>query len=350
MPTTTIRALFWACFSIAILSACGGEQSAPASEVDQDIAMTDSLQAIDNLLNKLDAALREDPENADLYAQRGEVYYENGLFDKAIKDLRASIQRDSSIPERWHLLADAQIDGLRSREALNTMIYASTRFPERVPTLLKLAEFQQILLQHDDALATLDRALRVDPREGEIFFMIGQVLSETGDTARAMNAYQRATELNPDIVDAWLKLGLMAEGQGQSLAERYFKTATSIANQDALPYRMLGDYYVRNGRLDEAIQTYDEVIRRDPRDAQALYNSGLVWLDKDSISRAYDQFARAVEVRPMYLDARYQLGVALELQGKTEQARGAWQQALNLAPTYQPAIDAIKRLGKAQAN
>ena len=240
------------------------------------------------------------------------------------------------------------MDNLRSREALNTMIYASSRFKDRIPTLLKLAEFQFIVQKHDDALATLDRAVKVDPNEGEVFFMIGEVLSEVGDTARAINSYQRATELNPDILDAWLALGLLFETRGNSIAERYFKTATAIDRDQAIPYRMLADYYSRQNRLPEAIEQYDEAIKRDPQYQEAFYNSGLVFLDMDSLTKAKAQFDRAVKVKPTYVEARYYQGVALELQGNVQAARQAYQQALNIAPSFTSAQQAIERLQSAE--
>jgi len=324
--------------------ACGGDSDSAKQDDVAEASMTQEQIAV----AQLTAALADDPDNAELYAERGAIYMENGVFDRAITDLTRSLERDSSRVAVWHLLADAQMDNLRSREALNTMIYASSRFKERIPTLLKLAEFQYIVAQHDNALATLDRAVKVDPNEGEVFFMIGEVMSEKGDTVRAINAYQRATELNPDILDAWLALGTLFEARGNSIAERYFKTATAIDRKAAIPYRMLADYYSRQNRLAESIQQYDEAIMRNPQYDEAFYNSGLVYLDMDSISKAKAQFDRAVEVRPGYIEARFYQGVALELQGNVQGARQAYQQALNMAPSFTNAQQAIERLQSAQ--
>jgi len=326
------------------LVSCGGDSnSTPQLTVEAEPQSEEQVA-----VSQLTAALADDPDNAELYAERGAIFLENGVYDRAIIDFKRSLERDSSRVAVWHLLADAQMDNLRSREALNTMIFASSRFKERVPTLLKLAELQFIVKQHDDALATLDRAVRVDPNEGEIFFMIGEVLREKGDTVRAINSYQRATELNPKILDAWLALGTLFEAKGNSIAERYFKTATAIDRKAAIPYRMLADYYSRQDRLPEAIKLYDEAINRDPQYDEAFYNSGLVYLDMDSLVKAKQQFDRAVEVRPGYVEARFYQGVALELQGNIAGARTAYQQALNLAPSFTNAQQALERLQAAQ--
>ncbi len=325
---------------------CGhdGDASAGAPSAAEPVpgASAEALAAID----KLTARLADDPEDAAALAERGRIFYDNEILDRAIVDLTQSIRFDSTKPEVWHLLADAQLDNLRSREAINTMIYASSRFPERMATLLKLAEYQLIVKRYDDALATLERAGRLDKNEAEVFFMLGEVLreSDTTETASPIKAYERAAELDPRLTDAWLQLGTLHERRGNKIAERYLVTATNVDRDNPLPYRMLADYYSRKGRLAEAVAAYDEAIRLEPQYAEALYNSGLVLLDMDSVPRALQQFDMAVQVSPTYVDARYYQGVALELQGFTERARQSYQQALNMAPEFAAAREALARL------
>lgn len=340
MPRPRLLALA----ALALTTACRPDPPAPAPPPPTG-ALTQEQRAVRELTDALAAA----PGDPDLLARRGELYYANGVYDLAAADLAAALRADSSRPAVWHLLADAQLDGLRSREALNTMIYAASRFKERVPTLLKLAEFQYLLQRHDDALATLDRVVKVDAGEAEAFFMIGQVLAETGDTARAINAYVRATELDADLLDAYLSLGVLHEGLGNAIAERYFAAATAVDRDNPVPYRMRADYYARQGRLPEAAAAYDEAIALDPRLAEAFFNSGLVLLDMDSLARAEGQFARAAAIRPGYPEAHYYLGVARELRGDPTGARAGYQQALNLRPDDPRAREALERLAGAAA-
>ena len=336
------------CGGVALAS-CGGDDGAAVAKTAPATPTTAGTSAeAQAAIAQLTERLAADSTDAEALALRGRIYYENGVLDAAIDDLRRSIRLDSTHWERWHLLADAQLDNLRSRDAINTMIYASTRFRERMPTLLKLAEFQYIVKRYDDALATLERAGRLDKNEAEVFFMLGEVLRERDTTrdgqARAIDAYERAAELDPDLVDAWMQLGVLHEARGNSIAERYLRTATTVQRDSALPYRMLADYYARQDRLAESVAAYDEAIRRDPRYADAFYNSGLVLLDMDSVDRALRQFETATEIAPTYADGHYYRGVALELQGRVQQARAAYEQALRLAPEFPAARDALQRL------
>ena len=314
---------------LSLMQACGADGVQPEAPA---AAEGQLLSADQRAIREVSAALEADPDDPELLARRGQLYYANGIYDLAAADLSASLRADSSRPEVWHLLADAQLDGLQSRQALNTMIFAAARFKERVPTLLKLAEYQYILQRYEDAVATLDRVVMLDPGEAEAFFMIGQVLAETGDTVRAINAYERATQLDAELLDAYLSLGVLYEALGESVAERYFDAATAVARESALPYRMRADYYARQGRLAEAVAGYEEAIAREPRLAEAFYNSGLVLLDMDSLPRAEEQFERATALRPNYAEAHFYTGVARELQRDLSGARAGYQQALNLRP------------------
>ena len=329
-----------------LLGACRGD-GAGAAEAENTEARTETSAQAQAAIEALSAQLAETPEDASLYARRGQIYADNDVLDLAIADFESSIRYDSNVAEVWHALADAQLDNLRSREALATMIYAGSQFKDRVPTLLKLAEFQLILRRHDDAVATLERAGRADPTEGEVFFMLGQVLEDQDSTATAepIQAYERAVELNPDLLDAWLRIAELYARRGNPIAERYYETATEIDRSNPLPARMLADYYAAQDRLADAVAAYDRAIALDPQYAEALYNSGLVLLDMDSVARAQRQFELATQVAPDYVEARYYLGVALELLGNGPGARRAYEEALRMAPGFKLAEDAIARLG-----
>ena len=326
--------------SIVLLSfACGDDDN--STRADDAVNANPADQALleqRRRLQELDAAVLAEPQNAELYAQRGAYYIDNDLLDRAVEDLTRSVQLDSSRVEVWHLLADAQFDNLRSRDAINTMIYASSRFPERVPTLLKLAEMQLIVQRYDDAVATLDRAVAVDPGEGEVFFLLAEVLREQGGhDDEAINAYQRATELNPDIVDAWLGLGGMFEQRDEPIAERYFRTASEVDREDPQSLLLYADYLRRQGRLEEALQRYDAAVARDPQRVESIYASGFVALELERLNAAAERFNTAIQVEPTYAEAHHALGVVRRLQGDLNGARQAMQRALELSPDYQAA-------------
>ncbi|MBK7338547.1 MAG: hypothetical protein IPJ00_21480 [Saprospirales bacterium] len=96
--------------------------------------------------------------------------------------------------------------------------------------------------------------------------------------------------------------------------------------------------------LPEALKLFQEMALVDPQNADAHYNSGLLYLDMDSIPQAYQAFNLAIQTDPvhpgLFLSGNFR-GNARQ----KEQARADYAQALRLAPDYQDARSALEALG-----
>ena len=144
----------------------------------------------DNLVDQLSLQIASEPKNAELLYQRASVLYEKQEFDPAIIDLENAMHIDSLKPKYHHLLADAYLDYYKSRRALDVMEEAQRLFPERIPTLLKLSEFQLILNQNENSIYTINEILRLQPRNKEAFFMLGMNFRAMKDLDKAINSFQ----------------------------------------------------------------------------------------------------------------------------------------------------------------
>lgn len=324
-------------------AACSNTSSRP----DATVPMSSGDPALDEL-NVLIAQRTDDPT---LYAQRAELYYEKDGYDEAIQDLQYALSLDSTNVDYHHLLADVYMDYFRSRLALRTMERAAALYPERIPTLLKLSEFQYILKQYEASFATLDKVLKLEPRNPDAYFMMGMNFKEAGDTTRAINSFQTAVEIEPATVDAWVSLGQLHASIGSPLAMRYFDNAVDEAAN--LPARIIAlhakaDYLRDQEQLEEAKALYREINRMDRQYEEGYFNTGVIYLKQDSLEKAYAHFNMAVEVYPLYIKGYYYRGLTAELLRNTDQARNDYQQALNLAPEYTEAQQGLARLGKAE--
>ena len=100
-------------------------------------------------IQDLTKMILESPDDPDLYYDRAILYYENSAFDEAIDDITRAQKIDSLRPDLYHLLADVYLDYYKSFDALKTMEKVVSIHPTRIPSLLKLAEFQYILKQYN---------------------------------------------------------------------------------------------------------------------------------------------------------------------------------------------------------
>lgn len=295
-------------------------------------------------LDKLNAQIEKSPRNAELYYARAEEFFNLEGFDEAIADLNKAISIDSTKADYYHLLADAYLDYFKSFKALKTMETAASRFPQRIPTLLKLAEFQMILKLHEESMRSIDRVLKIDPQNAEAFFMFGMNFKQTGDTARAINSFQTAVENDPDLVDAWINLGQLHASLGNSIAERYFQTATRIDPKNIEALHAQGYYLQSIGDLKASLAVFRKINRIDPEYAEGYFNAGLLLMDMDSIPSAYEKFDAAIKASPVHIQAFFYRGVAAEIMGKTAQAKADYAQALKLSPDYGKAREGLERV------
>jgi tetratricopeptide (TPR) repeat protein len=329
--------------SLALLlgvSACQNNSSKP-DEAPAGASATAGPPAIEDLTKRIEAS----PNNAELYAARGFLWYENENYDEGIADLEKAIQLDSTRAEYFHTLADVYMDYYKSRKALNIMERAGAAFPKRVPTLLKLAEFQLIVKQHTQALFTLERIRQIEPLNPEMFLMFGNVFFDMDKKDQAITAYQSAVENDPGLIDAWIKLGTLLADKGSPIAEKYFDNALRVDsnNIDALHAKA---YFLSNKKddLKGAIQLYKKINTIDQQYVDGYYNLGLIYLDMDSLDQAYKSFDLAIKFDPTFPGAYYHRGHAAELQGKREQAISDFKSTLNLDPEYEAAKAGLQRL------
>ncbi len=324
---------------IFLTSACGKEE--PAQTETTATAGEPAIEA-------LTARIEQNPQDPSLYAARAELYYENEAFDEAIQDLSQALKIDSTNVDYHHLLADVYLDYFKSRLALQTMERAAALYPERIPTLLKLSEFQLILKQNQASLKTIDHILRLDPRNPEAYFMFGMNFKEMGDTARAINSFQEAVEIDPDLVDGWINLGQLHAAINGSLAGQFFDNAIEVDTTNVTAYSAKADYLW--GREDRrgALELYRTAARIDPQYEEAHYNAGLVLMELDSVEQAYQEFDITLNVDPLHVQAYFFRGYAAEQLGRAGQARSDYEHALRLAPDYELPRQGLERLASVE--
>jgi tetratricopeptide (TPR) repeat protein len=283
-------------------------------------------------IDQLSLEIQANPEAAEPYALRAELFYEQGDFDQAIADMQQALTLDSTNVDYHHLLADVYLDYYRSRLALQTMERAAALAPDDAFTLLKLSEIQLFLKQNQSSLSTLDKVLRQDPQNALAFFFMGRNFEELGDVNRAINSYQEASENDPEMLDAWLKLGQLHASINGSLAEQFFDNAIEVDSAGTLALQAKAEYLWDQDKPDGALALYREAALKDPLDPSSFYNAGLVYLELDSLQQAQEHFNIAIQNNPAYINAYYYRGYAAEALGQLGKARRDYEQVLRLAP------------------
>lgn len=300
-------------------------------------------------LSALNALLEKDPKNDSLLYRRAELYWKSDVFDLAVRDINEAMRIDSFRPAYYHLMADIYLDYGRpndSKRAIDVMTEAARKFPERVPTLLKLSEFHLILRQYSMALFTIDRILKKDPQNAEAYFMAGRVALDKRDTINAIKSLQKSVQFDASNGDAWFFLGRIFADKNNAYAVQYYDNAIRIDTNNLEAREFKGAFFKRRGEFDKAFGIYRDIIRRNPDYSYAYFDMGMMYLEMDSLQKAYDNFDFSVKTDPLFVKAYYYRGVASELAGKPDLALADYIQANKMSPQFKEAKEARDRLEK----
>ena len=296
------------------------------------------------LIDKLTQEIKENPQDHSILYKRAKIFAEKGDRESAILDLEKAIHLDSLQPSYHHLLADCLLDNLQSRKALNEMVKTTTLFPKRIPSLLKLVEYQVILKQYDGAFQTLERIFKIDPQNAEAFFMTGVLYEDMGKKDKAIKAYQKAVQYDSDLLDGWLGLGnLLAEKKDKN-AGRCYDNAMRIDSNNVYAIEAKASYLANNGKPKESLPLFRKIIRINPQIASAYYNIGIAYLKMDSIPQAYNHFGLATKMDKMYVEAYYYKGYSALIMGNKDLARENFEQVLKFDPENKAAKEALAKL------
>ncbi len=131
------------------------------------------------------------------------------------------------------------------------------------------------------------RAATPAPNESANDWFEYGVMIEQEDPNGARQAYQRALEIDPDLVDAYINLGRLVHEGGDPRGAAGF---------------------------------YGEALKRNPDDAVTHYNLAVSHEDIDHFEEARRHYQRAIEINPHFADAHFNLGRLLERSGRADEA------------------------------
>jgi len=201
-----------------------------------------------------------------------------------------------------------------------------------------------MLGRNADAIPCLRGATIGAPGNAQYHADLGAVLSmlePAGDAALA--SLDRALELEPAHASALANRGKVLHARGQlQAALRNLDAALAIDATHKVAWNNLGNVLSDLGRHADAVACFDRILQRDPDDATAHYNRGTALNALHRPEEAVPSLERALALRPDWPSAWLNLGSALTTLRRFDAALAANARVLALDPTH---LDAMNNNG-----
>jgi tetratricopeptide (TPR) repeat protein len=200
----------------------------------------------DSLIAKIGSYLQivtKDP-NSTIFVPLAKAYSQIGLLDDA---LEAALLGTKTIPNYspgFAVLGNIYCQMGRLEEALKAYNQALLIDPENLPAFLGLAKFYIAQGERDRAIKTLAQAKGFHPDNSDVMAMLNALA-----LPRPWEQIKQATEVHDDF------------------AHQVFDAAES---EDPIPTATLAEIYVKQGLIEQAIKIYQDILKKDPRNAAVL--------------------------------------------------------------------------------
>lgn len=142
------------------------------------------------------------------------------------------------------------------------------------------------------------------------------------------------------VAQTQLATELLREGQLDAAQEACAR-ALAIRSDYPEALNTLANVYLRQGRWDAARQTFELALRSDPTYPDAWHGLATVHLERQEWAAAEAAAARAVELWPLHLGARFVLARAQHQAGKLDEAIRNYRELLRLKPDLPSALQGL---------
>lgn len=209
-----------------------------------------------------------------------------------------------------------------------------------------VGEFPEVMADLEAQLEELEQQMRVrKPVENPLSNQEKKLLAGLGYTG-GLRERDPTSAPGPDVKDMLplanalaTAMELLEHGETEQ-AEVQLRAIVEKAPTYLKAVGNLGICLARQGRIGEAIECYERVLKLDPRDANALSNLAAAFVSQGDQQKAVEHYRAAMAVDPDSAVPAFQLGLLYQKLGDNLAAADLFAEAVRRDPQYEEAFRA----------
>jgi tetratricopeptide (TPR) repeat protein len=216
------------------------------------------------------------------------VLYRKGYSHFKLAQVGEALQAFERCRTLWHALAEGPLKEKDKKNCIKATYHQAEVLIEN-PRKIEGA--------FEGAISLLGEAIKLDPQNHNVYYLLGKALLEDKQAEQAISAFQESDRIEPNqdyVLDRW----------GQALAAlKRFEEAEQIYQR--IPVGQRKGYILRNigkiqfqeGAYQRAITTLKQALQKDGRSHYAHYYLGLCYQKTNECGLAVRELCEAVRIR-----------------------------------------------------
>jgi tetratricopeptide (TPR) repeat protein len=186
--------------------------------------------------------------------------------------------------------------------------------------------------EYDKAVKAYHKSIELNPNH-TAYNNLGIVYGLKGEYDKAIKAYMRTLDMNPNFVESYYNLGhvYFEKGEYEKAIQTYSK-AVELNPNNATPYVNIGKVYYKQDNYLKTIEAYSKAVKFNPKDAMSYCILGSSYHNIGEYDKAVESYKKAIELNPSDPDGYNNIGNIYYHKGEYDNALAAYKKGLELQP------------------
>jgi tetratricopeptide (TPR) repeat protein len=283
----------------------------------------------------VEKALEIRPYDVEMREMLGEILWETAELDRALAELEKVVAIAPRNLQARRTLALIYAAKGQTNDLAAQLEQVAQLAPGDLDVKLDLGSAYQRIGDTQRAIGAYEEILKRDPKNVQALKFAGDCYRRAKENDKAIAAYQKVMKLSPSDPRPYFLLGAVYEEAGNDTkAEQVFQDAQQFRRYLGEAWSNLGAIAFRRGDLSKATWYLSRAVVRAPTRPKGHYNYALLLSAKKERDRALDELKIAGDLDPQDAEIRYLAGVILLRQGRLDEAKGMFEEALKRQPQH----------------
>jgi superkiller protein 3 len=248
---------------------------------------------------------------ADSYILLGDSLLKSNKKAEAIEAYKKAINAKPEMTEKFYIdFSELYRDENRLSEAADTAYKGLKIHPKSKELLIHLTWYYSLSDRFVEAVGAGQQAVRNAPDEFEAHSNLCRAYNDLKQYPQAIVECNKALKLNPTDGETFFYLGRAQASTNKAAfaAESYKKAVAGLIEytrqfpQDADGHYLLGNAYVSDKQIKNAIASYKRSLELNPNFVKAHLNLGSVYFSDDNMPAAREQYEALLKIDKSYAE------------------------------------------------